>query len=562
LNEILATKRLQAAAEREQEKEKAADPAKKNAEVVELAAGAGTPARAQEKANPAPQQAGASPALPGAVAGTPDSGQENSASAADEAVLEERYQAGLAARDVVAREASFQQAAIQRREDAIPFLLEELRQNNLLAALAVDCLGAIGRLTEEVEAGLLHGLASRETAVRQTCAYTLAKLRSQHAVQPLIEALKTEKNYPVRCAYLAALGGLGDREALPALKAKLAQQDEVEFVKSAAALALARLGDPAGRAHLVHDLQAPEPSLQVVGLEGLAQLNEPGIAGYLNMGLESPYEEVWTTAAFLMPQLGPGEALPVLRTRLDSPSETIRRRAALAMGFVGSDEALPLIERAVRVGGLNERVMGCALLSNLGRTDQVPLLLEKLQDPHTSVRQTAAVSLARLGAKESVPALLEAARGLKSAGGLPPGLRGAGPDAGERLVLLSCARYLRGEKKDLAISSLPNLRDNTWPEVDRALAEQQVELVKLYQFVDVVADGARALGVVLKPPEGKEQMFREGEHVASGFKVREIGLPIEGKDKAKMPPYVILMRGADRIILAPGRPAEVDVNRQ
>ena len=554
LSEILATSRLNAVA---QEHEKEEQPGKKNAEVVELPGNAVTPTPAPDrvKAAPAPEASARQEERPG----------ESSAPGPDEATLEERYRTGLRSRDVLAREDSFQCAAIERRADAIPYLLEELKQNNVLAPLAVECLSVIGRLTEEVEAAMLHGLSSHEAAVRVACAGSLGRLRSQRATAALLGALKAEQNYHVRSACVEALGCIGERSAVPVLKARLAQKDEVEFVKSSAALALARMGDPAGRAHLIRDLESSEPGMQVMGLLGLSQLNEPFLAGYLSTGLESPYEEVWTTAVYLLPRLGPLAALPVLRTRLDSPSEALRRRAALAMGFLGSDEALPYIERAVRGGELNERAMGCELLGDLGRTDKIPLLIEKLQDPHTSVRQTAAVALTKLNAQQALPALIEATRGPQNSGGLPPGLRGAGPDAMERLVILSCVRILRGEKEDLIISSLPNRRDNAWPEVDRVVAEQQVELVKLYQFVDVVVDvlpnGSRALGVVLKLPDGKELMFREGEHVASGFKVREIGLPVEAKDKTRIPPYAILMRGADRVILTLGCPAEVDIKK-
>lgn len=561
IQQMMAVKRLEA---REQAQEPA--PAERNAEVVDLggAAASGAPASTNPSRRdiPVPPQ-GAAPRA-GAPVKPQDGGAENAAPNPEEtkAALEEQYRAGLGSRDVVVREASYRYAAMQRRLDAAPYLLEELKQNNVLAAFAVQCLGDLGRLTEEVEAALLQGLASREAPVRQACAGALGRLRSLRAVQPLTELVKTEKNYLVRCTYVDALGAIGDPGAAPALKAKLAQRDEIEFVKGRAALSLARLGDPSGRAHLLRNLDSPLPAMQVLGLRGMAQLNEPSAAGYLNAGLESGYEEVWTTAISLFPCLGAGTALPVLRTRLDSPSEVLRRRAALAMGFLGSDEALPYIERAVRVGSLHERAMGCELLANLGRSDRVPLLIEKLQDPHTSVRQTAAVALTRLNAREALPVLLDAARGVKTLGDLPPALRGAGPDINERLVMLSCARILRGEKEDLVITTLPNMRENTWPEVDRVVNEQQVELVKMYQFVDVVADGGRALGVVLTGPDGKEIMYREGEHVASGFKVRELGLPLAPKDKPRTSAYVILMRGDDRIILAPGRPPDLDLKRK
>src|SRR6185369_12258878 len=114
----------------------------------------------------------------------------------------------------------------------------------------------------------------------------------------------------------------------------------------------------------------------------------------------------------------------------------------------------------------DERVMGCALLGVLQRKDRVPLLIERLQDPNADVRQAAAVALTRLNATEALPALIECSRGLRNKD-LPPGLRGAGPEYMERLVILSCVRVLRGEKEEIEITTLPNSKDNSWPEVDR-----------------------------------------------------------------------------------------------
>ncbi|MCY3020016.1 MAG: HEAT repeat domain-containing protein [Planctomycetota bacterium] len=553
VQQVMALRRLETAADAEG---KEPEPSERKAEVVDLGD--------TKTATPAPNGYKGEP--PGAAEDARKRGDTGTDDEADaftpeesKAALEEQYRTGLQSRDVVAREASFQYAGMERREDAIPYLIEELKQNNVLASFAAQCLAAIGRLREDVEAILVRGLGSREAAVRQTCAQALGAMRSNRAVQPLVEGLKTEKSYQVRCALLDALGVIGERSALPAMKSKLEQRDEIEFVKSHAALALARMGDPSGRAHLIANLDSQVPAYQVTGLLGLAQLDDPQIAGYLNSALESGYDEVWTTAVYLFPRLGPTRALPILRSRLESPAEVMRRRAALTMGFLGSDEAMSYLERAVRFGSLQERAMGCELLGRLARNDKIPLLIEKLHDPHTSVRQTAAVALVRLNATSAVPALTEATRAMPHAGDLPPGLRGAGPDALERVVMLSCVRILRGEKEDLIITTLPNQRDNTWPEVDRVLGEKQIELVKLYQFVDVIADHDRPLGVVLRSPDGKEVLYRQGETVASGFKVREIGLAAGAKDKPKSPPYVILMRGDERVILIAGRPAEVDV---
>src|SRR5205823_2844006 len=115
------------------------------------------------------------------------------------------------------------------------------------------------------------------------------------------------------------------RAAIPVLKERL-EAPEIEFVKSRAALALARFGDPSGRAHLIKTLDSPQPALQVIGLLGMAQLNEIDSAGYLSGALESQYDEVWTTAVYLFPRLGPALALPTLRMRLEAGSESTRRR--------------------------------------------------------------------------------------------------------------------------------------------------------------------------------------------------------------------------------------------
>jgi HEAT repeat protein len=554
IKETMAMKRLDAASAAS---DKETDPATRPAEVVRLGDNAEeAQATAVDTREPgAPKRAATDDA---------GNGDESVPLTAEEqkAFSDEEYRTGLASRDVVAREAAFRRAGLERRADGIPYLLEELKQNNLLAAFAVQCLGAIGRLTPEVEAALAQGLASREPAVRSSCAEALGRLRAARAVPAIIQAMQTEKNYQVRCSYLDALGLIGDPAAVPALKAKLAQKEEIEFAKGRAALALARLGDRSGRAHLVRNMDGRMPALQIIGMTGLVQMGDVSAAGCLSAGLESGFEEVWTMAVRLFPQVGSTAALPVLRTRLDSPAEVLRRRAALAMGYLGSDEALPYIDRAARVGSLHERIMACELLGNLGCTDRIPLLIEKLQDPHTAVRQTAAASLAKLNATQAIPALIEAARGRQQTGDLPPALRGGSTDPMERVVILSCLRMLRGEKEDWVIESLPSSRDGTWPEVETRAAEQQMELAKQFQFVDVIGDGQRALGAVLKSPDGREGLYRVGEHVAGGFKVKDIGLPMVGKDKAKIPPYVILMRGNERVILGPGRPAETDTRGQ
>jgi HEAT repeat protein len=478
-----------------------------------------------------------------------------------DAFHEQYYRESLASRDIVARDAAFKHAAHFRREDAIPFLIAEIDHDNSLATLAAQCLASIGKNTPEVESALIAALKNASGAVRRRAADALGSLRSHRAAAPLIEALKTEKHFEARAAYCNALGLTSERAALPVLKKKLDEAGEIEYVKASAALALAVLDDPTGRAYLIHLLDSPTPALQIIGLHGLAQLKDSDVVGHLSAALESRFTEVWTTATYLFPRIGPAVSLPILRMRLRTPNEVVRRRVGLALGWLGSEDGLVYIEKAVQEGDGQERIMGCELLGRLGRRSHIPLLITKLQDSSSSVRQTAAVALTRLEATEAIPAMIEATRGTKSNQTLPIALRGAGTDTNERVMLLSCIRILRGEKEDLVISTFPNQKEGSWPEVDRVIAQQQTELVKLYQLVDVVVSD-QVSGAIIKDPHGKEILLREGEILTAGYRVRDIGLSQIGANKEKLPAYVTLMRGAETVRLIEGGSAEVETKRR
>lgn len=511
---------------------------------------------------------------------TPDSEEGIAESQRQFGSLED-YRKGLATRDIVAREAAFQRAAAEKREDAVPALVDEVSRNGMLAVTAARVLAVIGKVNDPVERGLMTGLntnGNKDAVLREACAESLGQLRIRRAVPLLAEKSKLEKSYTVRSACVAALGVIGDPAALPALHMRLDDRGEIEFVKQSAALALARFGDAAGREHLIQSLDSPSAAYQVLGLTGLAQLKDPGTAGYLVSGLDSKYEEVWTTAVMLFPRIGARFAVPILRAQLLSGNDSMRVRASLALGFLGCSDGLALICRAARSGSLQERTLACELFARLGRTDQIPLLMDKLSDPNTNVRQTAATALTRLDAKEAVPLLAEAARGRFKSQLIQPiqvseqtnnGSResrsmlsvqtGSPADMNERLIMLACLRILRGEKDDLVLNTLPSSRDSSWPEFDRELLKQQVDLIKMYKLVDVIPSGAGGAGALILIPGGQEILYRRGETLAGGFKIGEISLGAPSPDgKRSVPPFATLQRGDERVILYQGLAPEVE----
>lgn len=470
---------------------------------------------------------------------------------------EQLFQRALASRDMLLREAAFSYAATYRRREAIPFLVKEIKNDDLLASRAALRLGALGPATDEMKAVLLASLPNKDSLLRENAVDALGRLRVPEAVKPLVMMLEAERNYRIRSAICDALGQIGERDAVQALKACMGNKDEVELVKAQAALALARMHDRGGREHLIALLNQPHPAMQVMGLAGLVKLNDQGVPGYLASALSSRFDEVWVAAAYYFPDIGPTRALPVLTTRLRSAYPVLRRRAALAMGMLGSHEGVPYIEESLRVGGSEERYMAATLFGILGRRDKIPLLISKLNDPKSRVRQAVAIALARLDAKDAVEPLIKAAQGARSDKLLPPALRSVLPDVGELATHLACIRILQGADKEMALKTLPNRRSSRWAEFDEALMGQQVELLKAFQVVDVLSDGNRPAGAVLKSPQGRELILREGEPVAAGFRLRSMVPEKIVKGRLVSPAFVTLVKGDTRVTLSAGREPEV-----
>jgi hypothetical protein len=139
-------------------------------------------------------------------------------------------------------------------------------------------------------------------------------------------------------------------------------------------------------------------------------------------------------------------------------------------------------------------------------------------------------------------------------------MRGSLPEVEEMLVFLGCIRALRGEEGSAAFKTLPDSKSTRWPEYDRELGRYQLDLVQSYAVVEVMGVPEKPVAVVLRDTQGKEQLYREGEAVAAGYRIRDLHVGARGAEEPKDPPWVTLVRGDDRITLVKGRAAEIQLN--
>ncbi len=118
---------------------------------------------------------------------------------------------------------------------------------------AAKALGNVG-LRQPMIPLLVEGLAVGEVQSRRAVVQALMQLEGKEAYSALLTALK-DSDAVVRQGAIAALGELGDREALPSIR-KLLSRDRSAGVRTEAAYRIGKLGD-----------QADLPSLQKAAKE-------------------------------------------------------------------------------------------------------------------------------------------------------------------------------------------------------------------------------------------------------------------------------------------------------
>lgn len=163
-----------------------------------------------------------------------------------------------------------------------------------------------------MEKTLIEGLANSDYRIRMRSIYALAEQKSEEAV-PLLLALLHDREMPVRCAAIAALGTLADPQAFEPLVACLASPITLE--RKNAVQALVALGDP----------RRCDAFLQALKTEKNFTIR----AGMIKAISVFPKQEV----------------LEELIERLDDRDSHVRAVAAIALGKMGQPQAIPALQQ-------------------------------------------------------------------------------------------------------------------------------------------------------------------------------------------------------------------------
>lgn len=220
----------------------------------------------------------------------------------------------------------------------------------------------------------------------------------------LLKHAFTRGNSLERCAAAAALGLMGDKQALNLL-IETATHARSEL-KTASVRALGVLGDPSALPPLVAALTEGSDSLRLEASEALIQLGQVAESPALVLLKHSSAETRWC-AVRILGGLHIPTAAPHLQKMLNDPSIAVRVEVARSLGMIGTPESSGFLIEALDDKEASVRKQAAIMLAMCGDSRSVGSLCIALWDADMGVRWFAARALGVLGDVRAVRPLAQ-----------------------------------------------------------------------------------------------------------------------------------------------------------
>jgi HEAT repeat protein len=168
--------------------------------------------------------------------------------------------------------------------------------------------------SSQIIAQTLTNLTNPDDDIRTTAVITLSQLKASQAVKPLMHLLSNDKSYKIRPNALAALGEIGEPEAIPILIEALQDYS----VLGQAAKALQKFKDVASIQPLIEVITKSRYAHHFASVvDTLVGFGEPAVIPLIK-SLEAASIEAYTTIAATLVQIGDKRAIePLINFLLD-----------------------------------------------------------------------------------------------------------------------------------------------------------------------------------------------------------------------------------------------------
>lgn len=207
---------------------------------------------------------------------------------------------------------------------------------------------------------LIEELKSKNKAVRFNSALALGLVGDSRALPHLVALLGPDGDETSKGAALIALGNLKNRDAVPQVKAALADPDP--YLRVLAATTLGALGNREGLDVAVDGTGSDDQSLVLVSIQALGTIGDARALPRLDAmtGDSAPWQSDIDLAKkqIAYASAGPETKVKVLRGHLDDQSRHVAEWAVTALADLGTPEAISVLEERARAG--NGRTSGLA----------------------------------------------------------------------------------------------------------------------------------------------------------------------------------------------------------
>ena len=273
-------------------------------------------------------------------------------------------------------------------------LFEMLASDNpLLRRRAVE---VIGRIQDPADIPrLVPMLKDPDVDVVHETIFALGQMGTEEALPALLEYADDANNYAELRLVSEALGKIGGREAIETLIELL--RDFNSSIRAEAALALARMEDPAAVPALLLAVHDPDVDVVWPAVYGLEKVEHPRTGEKVTPLLAHHDVRVREVAARTLGKQHYDDAVPPLILALDDVELGVACNAAWALGEIGEDDAChPLGEMLASHPSHRARLAAARALGSIGSKRGKDYLIQALSDESVSVRADAILSLAEI----------------------------------------------------------------------------------------------------------------------------------------------------------------------
>ena len=217
------------------------------------------------------------------------------------------------------------------------------------------------RRGEEAVPYLVDKLGTRDARERHTLERILKQVK-EPAVEPLIEALKTDDLYAIRLG-IRILGLIGDKRALAPLLELSSHPDW--RVRSVVAFSLGRIGESKATPWLISALEDSVDLVRKSAAVSLGELKDPRAISSLLKGLSDSFYGVRYSAAGALAKLG-DSVLDSLLAILREPSGKGRYFVIETLGELGNKRALKSLMPLLLDGDWAIRAFAAQAMGGIG----------------------------------------------------------------------------------------------------------------------------------------------------------------------------------------------------